>query len=217
MRHYVVVLLLFAAGVLSIPSAALSSSIPQCDYRPDWSVFQRGTTVVEHFASHTGPPDAPGTRDAYRVLLPDVKVAFRSYDEIRLVRGDYVLIAACGCVQTGGKGKTWKRFVDPQGANSDSYYHGTIMIDGALAVTGVPLRRWNFNNHVFSYVRINDLLDAQKTSNGPVLRATGSTTLILGYEDDEYGDNGYWGHDDGTDGQCAGIGGAVVEVVVDHH
>lgn len=26
--------------------------------------------------------------------------------------------------------------------------------------------------------------------------------LVLGYEDDQYDDNGYWGHDDGTDGQC---------------
>ena len=28
------------------------------------------------------------------------------------------------------------------------------------------------------------------------------TFLRLGYEDDDYSDNGYWGHDDGTGDQC---------------
>ena len=36
--------------------------------------------------------------------------------------------------------------------------------------------------------------------------------LILGYEDDGYSDNGYWGRegDDGTGNQCAGLGNAYV-------
>src|SRR5262249_16712033 len=36
----------------------------------------------------------------------------------------------------------------------------------------------------------------------PVI-ATASGPLILGYEDDGFGDNGYWSHDDGTDNQCS--------------
>ena len=40
--------------------------------------------------------------------------------------------------------------------------------------------------------------------------------LHLGYEDrdGQYGDNGYWGHDDGNPTQCAGIGPAWVEITV---
>ena len=34
--------------------------------------------------------------------------------------------------------------------------------------------------------------------------------LWLGYEDDNYDDNGYWGQDEGTQGQCK-IGGAFLE------
>src|SRR5262249_25945895 len=37
--------------------------------------------------------------------------------------------------------------------------------------------------------------------------------LTLGYEDDNYNDNGYWRHDDGG-GQCRGIGSAFVELVI---
>src|SRR5947207_2818943 len=42
--------------------------------------------------------------------------------------GDLVTIAAGGCVQTGGWGSTWKRYVDPKGPKADRLYHGTIWI-----------------------------------------------------------------------------------------
>jgi hypothetical protein len=40
--------------------------------------------------------------------------------------------------------------------------------------------------------------------------------LILGYEDDGYSDNGYWGRegDDGTGDQCRGLGNAYVIVTI---
>jgi hypothetical protein len=39
--------------------------------------------------------------------------------------------------------------------------------------------------------------------------------LRLGYEDDNYDDNGYWGHDDGTGNQCQDVGNAFVEVTIE--
>jgi len=47
-------------------------------------------------------------------------------------------------------------------------------------------------------------------SSGP----TGGGTLILGYQDDDYGDNGYWGHDDGTENQCKYEPNAWVEIYI---
>src|SRR5947208_3208362 len=43
----------------------------------------------------------------------------------------------------------------------------------------------------------------------------GKLFLQLGYEDDGYGDNGYYGHDDGTFGQAKGVGAAyvIIEIV----
>ena len=38
-----------------------------------------------------------------------------------------------GCCQTGGHGKTWKRYVDPQGPNSDRLYHGLVWVPGATS------------------------------------------------------------------------------------
>ena len=50
---------------------------------------------------------------------------------------------------------------------------------------------------------------------GKTLTASGGT-LTLGYEDetDGYGDNGYWSHDDGTQGQCAAVGEAFLTLAI---
>src|SRR4051812_12471551 len=52
------------------------------------------------------------------------------YDQILIAPGDILLVSAGGCVQTGGHGKTWKRYVNPQGPNSDRFYHGLIQLPG---------------------------------------------------------------------------------------
>src|SRR5438105_2273448 len=50
--------------------------------------------------------------------------------------GDKVIIGAGGCVQTGGHGATWKRYIDPSGDNADHLYHGLVWIPGGTGVTG---------------------------------------------------------------------------------
>ena len=67
-------------------------------------------------------------------------------------------------------------------------YHGLIRIPTEQTTKG-------------ALVRINTVI-------GKHLQVTGigvpqsQLVLHLGYEDDDYSDNGYYSHDDGTDDQC---------------
>src|SRR5262245_50328066 len=61
---------------------------------------------------------------------PVVNRPTADYKNVQFAPGDTVTVQAGGCVQTGGSGKTWKRYVDPQGVNSDRLYHGLIYIPG---------------------------------------------------------------------------------------
>jgi hypothetical protein len=126
---------------------------------------------------------------------------------ISLRRGDLVTVDADGCVQTGGSGSTWKRYVDPQGDNADRLYHGLLGVLNAIEPDGTtmpnPIRIQNVRLQPFWI---------------PVAQP-----LRLGYEDDNYGDNGYWGHDDGNPEQCNlngahGFGGnAFLTVTIQHN
>jgi hypothetical protein len=106
--------------------------------------------------------------------------------------GDRVQVIAGGCVQTGGKGKTWKRYVDP--ASDNDLYHGLITIPGA---TG-------------DLDRLVNVVGRQYTVFGQ------GGNLVLGYQDDAYGDNGYYARNDdnGTGNQCLGLGNAFVRVFI---
>jgi hypothetical protein len=135
--------------------------------------------------------------DIYRVDEPDVNSRESVYKEIQFKPGDSVqIIDAGGCAQTGGHGKTWKRWVNPSGPNSDMLYHGLILIPGMPALARVQ----DVGNKV---VVVPDGF-------------TGDLSLHLGYEDDDYGDNGYWGHDDGTEDQCKNSINAYVEIMIQH-
>src|SRR5712671_6339427 len=72
-----------------------------------------------------------GNTEIWRIDEPNVKEPVTPYPQIVFRPGDRVTITAGGCVQTGGVGKTWKRYVDPQGPNADHLYHGLIQIPGA--------------------------------------------------------------------------------------
>jgi len=117
---------------------------------------------------------------------PDVKRRSKTYPEIKFLPGDSITINAGGCVQTGGVGNTWKRYVNPSGGDSDKYYHGLIQIPGATA----------------GLVRLSSVVGQTKTIPAN-FSSPGGLQLTLGYEDTDYSDNGYWGHDNGTEDQCA--------------
>ncbi len=137
--------------------------------------------------------------DVWAIKRPNVKQKMTEYRDITFRESDVVTIKAAGCVQTGGNGKTWKLYVNPQGPNSDHLYHGLVWISGA---TG-PM------------VKTSSVVGRQlRVSGGDIGE---KLFLRLGYEDDDYSDNGYWGHDNGTGDQCKGIGPAYVTVKIEHH
>lgn len=140
---------------------------------------------------------APNTK-VCRIDEPNVKVPSEEFRQVTYQPGDDVTVDAGGCAQTGGSGKTWKRYVDPQGANSDRLYHGLIWLPGATNA----LQRIGVSHQTFHVA--------------PTI-ATSLTFLRLGYEDDNFSDNGYWGHDDGTGDQCKNSVNAFVVLTIVHH
>jgi hypothetical protein len=136
----------------------------------------------------------------WTISSPNVNQPVTDYPSYRFLPGDVITVNAGGCVQTGGSGPTWKRYVVPSGGNADRLYHGRIWIPGATM--GLETLQSIINR-------------------GPITVATpapgydpAQMFLRLGYDDDNYGDNGYWGHDDGTDGQCSNIYSAWVQITV---
>ena len=126
----------------------------------------------------------------YIIVRPNTNEPLMEYPGITFQAGDRVRIAADGCSQTGGSGKTWKRYVDPRGDNANRFYHGLAWIPGALP--------WN--------LRTDPALRIQDIANVTLL-VTAPCALQIGFEDDNFEDNGYWGRagDDGTGDQCKGL------------
>jgi hypothetical protein len=132
-----------------------------------------------------------------KIDQPIVTQAVTTYPQIVFKPNDLVTVSAGGCVQTGGLGKTWKLYVDPSGSNSDRLYHGLIQIPGVesdlVRIAGAMI-------HPLS---VPSTIDPK------------GVALRLGYEDDNYSDNGYYSHDDGTDDQCKNVGDAFVVITID--
>jgi len=137
--------------------------------------------------------------DIWVIKLPNVKQESTPYEQITFREGDRIIIQAGGCVQTGGVGKTWKQYVAPRGPNSDHLYHGLVKVPGAT------------NGFVRLATVVNQPLRIPLKADIPE-----RLHLWLGYEDDGYSDNGYWGHDDGTGNQCKGVGPAWARVRIEH-
>jgi len=159
---------------------------------------------MTHGAKAQGPQvkcSQSGNTTNCRIDQPAVNKRRTEYRAITFKPNDKILVQAGGCVQTGGSGATWKRFVNPQGPNSDRLYHGLISIPGRTEerIQGV----------VGQTIQLPPTIDPSVAF------------LAIGYEDDNYGDNGYWGHDDGTGDQCKQGSGrdggpAWVTIRIDH-
>jgi hypothetical protein len=139
-------------------------------------------------------------RKTCRITEPTVTRPETFYPGILFRPGDRVLVSARGCVQTGGSGATWKHYVYPSGPNAGSLYHGRIRIPGATP-----------GSQTVRFKDVNGLLLTVPANVG-----LGAAFLTLGYEDDNYSDNGYYDHDNGTENQCAGTGPADVQLSIAH-
>jgi hypothetical protein len=167
--------------------------------------FLAATTLAraaDNFDILTKQSDTP-TSTVWRIETPNVKQKQTEYRQITFVPGDTISIDAGGCVQTGGSGLTWKRYVNPAGPNSDHLYHGLISIPG---VTNGLVRIQDFG--------LNNVHQIPAALPAGVSRA--DLYLRLGYEDDGYGDNGYTAHDNGTGDQCKNSIDAFVIVSIGH-
>jgi hypothetical protein len=129
-------------------------------------------------------------RGKFTCLISQPKVTQHetAYPNVVFAPGDVVEVTANGCVQTGGIGSTWKRYVNPSGPKSNEYYHGLVRIPTAVETQG-------------ALVRMNKIVGERLHVTGLGVPVS-QLYLHLGYEDDDYSDNGYYSHDDGTDGQC---------------
>lgn len=152
--------------------------------------------AISIFAS---PPDSDGrvthtvngNVETWRIDEPDVKKKIIEFQDIRFQPGDRVKVTAGGCVNRGGSGRTWKRYVDPLPA-SDQKYHGMVNIPGAIGQ--LPA------DSISRFVRILIIKDYEFVVKA--ITEPRKQHLWLGYEDDHYGDNGYSDQDEGSQGQC---------------
>jgi hypothetical protein len=165
--------------------------------------FAVSTCVAETFDIITRPAPPTGTDAVIRIDRPNPQHPSTEYPQITFQPGDTVTIHAGGCVQSGGHGNTWHRYVNPSGGDADHLYHGLITIPFATGLMERIQKYWNQSVH------IADNADASRLH------------LQLGFEDgpNDYGDNGYYSHDNGPNNQCAGTDGgpAWVELYVVHH
>ncbi len=116
---------------------------------------------------------------------------------ILLEAGDRVTISeAGGCAQTGGVGKTWKRYVNPEGSESDQIYVGGISIPGAPdpLLGGAILDDKRLLSVLGHTVIVPDITGL------PCKGVTVPTNVTLTYKDEngEFGNNGYYSKDSGN-------------------
>jgi hypothetical protein len=116
-----------------------------------------------------------------RIDRPNVRERFTWYPQIRFQPGDTIKFDAGGCVNRGGSGLTWTRYVDPVGPASDRLYHGLIWLPG----TGYqrPANEWSGTLPWISLMYWNTYTVPRNHDPNDV--------LVLGYEDGDnaYGDN----------------------------
>lgn len=134
---------------------------------------------------------------------PTVTQPSTAYPEISYRPGDLIMTAAGGCVQTGGSGKTWKSYVNPQGANAANYYFGEVKLPGTGLEALQPIAQV-----------VNQALWRVASQLPPTIPDS-ALYLTLGYTDNNYGDNGYYSHDDGNPPQCVNVGPAWVYISLD--
>jgi len=187
LRQVLVVAFVFLVLVFSPPPA----SLPKAESKTLACESDSNSQLVIHSA----PPNT--NFETWDIQKPMVRQAWTEYPQIQFQAGDRVTLTAGGCVQTGGSGKTWKRYVDPQDFvfdNRDAYY-GSAEIPIAMPAP----------------MRLKALL-------GRPIDMPGGSYLRLGYADDDYSDNGYCDRngDNGTHDQCLGIDNAWVHLTVVH-
>jgi hypothetical protein len=134
------------------------------------------------------------TPEVYKIKRPDVTRSELPFPYILLNAYDTLLITAGGCVQTGGQGLTWKRYLKPQGPGSDRLYYALVNVTGFTS----------------NWERLSDYVNHRL----PMPQNVRRSVFRLGYRDDDLSDNGYYKKDNGINGQCLGQPDAWVTITI---
>ncbi len=138
--------------------------------------------------------------EIWSISKPDVTKQDIGYPGIKFRKGDLIQISAGGCVQTGGTGLTWKRYVEPMKGGLqeiDDKYFGSVYIPGIL--------------------ESEKLANAMRNAPIKVVSEVGNESYLhLQYSDDGFGDNSYNDHDNGWWEQCREMEDAWVIVIIKH-
>ena len=187
---YVGLLALLGLVPLSIVCANPCSSPPPPRFQPGQNgSYPAGADII------TCSESPPG-HEAWHIDYPSVDRPLTDYPAITFNAGDVVILKASGCAQRGGWGQSWELYVNGQDDDGklDGMHYGTIQIRG---VTG--------DSHAQSL----------KHWIGPPFIVPVGGHLALGYNDDNYDDNGYWGFDGGSNNQCPGQTKAGLDIIID--
>jgi hypothetical protein len=112
------------ASRIAVVATALGLSSVFVSHQPEFISAAQAAQKVTHFVN--------GNTETWSITEPDVTQPIIEFQQIRFQPGDKVSVTGGGCVHTGGSGKTWKRYVDPLGPNSDRLYHGMVVVPGAM-------------------------------------------------------------------------------------
>ncbi len=164
----------------------------------------------------------------WRIDQPNIAQLATNYPQIQFQPGDRFKVLAGGCDQTGGMGHTWKRYVYPQGDNTNVLYHGLILVPEALPAAphdpGLAKSLYNLFSRLGDF-GVGDglgggvpvehyipdpLPDGRNLKINPLY-------LSLGFEDDGYSDNGYYARDPGNNDQCVNVPPSYVIITIGHH
>jgi hypothetical protein len=184
-----------AVGMFAAPATAAPGTAVAQAAKPgapvDRNVRRTAATLGNVSAAFALSPGCSGTTLPISCTITEPVVTQHEFTyPFAFLPGDRVTVAAGGCVQTGGHGQTWKRYVDP--AADNDLYHGLITIP----------------NTTGTLQRLVDVVGRQYVVGGR------GGSLTLGYDDDGYGDNGYYAHDNGTGGQCTNSVNAFVTITI---
>jgi hypothetical protein len=173
--------------------------------------------------SESDTEDSNGKTVHWRIDHPDVSQSTTHYSHITFNQGDQVKVEAGGCVRTSGgvDGQRWKQYIDPnvtfQELNPSVPIQPvtiwTVVYAGGLFITDTK-QNLSLRNEPL------EVAIPYQPPDGFTVPGSGSSSypkqfvLSLLYYDNEFSDNGYYAHDDGTFNQCANVGPAWFEATV---
>jgi hypothetical protein len=168
------------------------------------------------------------TTTRWRIDHPNVSQGSTLYSQIVFQQGDNIKADAGGCVHTNGGlvGQRWKQYVNPsvdfQQRVTDTSGNANGAFWSAVFAGGLQIGAVGGKVQLASFVGMGEPFFIALPPGGLTIPGSGSSTypkqfvLTLLYYDNEFNDNGYYSHDDGTNGQCANDGPAWVEITVMH-